>query len=297
MSIPVAYLGVVLIWATTPLAIKWSAEEGGFLLGVTARMTIGYAVCMALLWLLRIEFPWHRQARSAYLAAGLGMFGAMLSVYWGAQYIPSGLVSVLFGLSPILIGIFATYWLGENHFSAGKLLGIALAIGGLMIIFMPAGNLMHIAPQGVLAVLMAVTLQSLSAVWVKRIGGEMHPMSINCGALSIAVPLYLLVWLVFDGRLPQVISERALGSVLYLALFGTVLGFNLYFYVLKRVSAAALSLVTLITPVLALMIGNGLNGETITPRVWLGAGAILLGLISFQWSGMLLRRLRRSVVH
>ena len=289
MSIPAAYLGIVLIWATTPLAIKWSGDEGGFLLGVTLRMTIGYAICLLLLWLLRIEFPWHRQARRSYLAAGLGVFGAMLSVYWGAQYIPSGLVSVLFGLSPILIGIFATYWMG-------KLFGIVLAICGLTMIFLPHGSLEQIAPQGVMAVLLAVLFHSLSAVWVKRIGGELHPMSINSGALSIAVPLYLLVWLVFDGHLPQAMSERALGAILYLAVFGTVLGFNLYFYVMKRVSAAALSLVTLITPVLALVIGNGLNGETIAPQVWLGIGAILLGLVSFQWGGWLRRRLRRTVV-
>ena len=294
MSVPAAYLGIVLIWATTPLAIKWSGEQGGFLLGVTLRMTIGYVVCLLLMRMLRIEFPWHRQARYSYLAAGLGVFGAMLSVYWGAQYIPSGLVSVLFGLSPILIGVFATYWLGEQRFSPGKLFGIVLAICGLALIFLPGGSLEQIAPQGVLAVLMAVTFHSLSAVWVKRIGGELHPMSINSGALSIAVPLYLLVWLVFDGRMPESISERALGSILYLALFGTVLGFNLYFYVMKRVSAAVLSLVTLITPVLALLIGNLLNGESITPQVWLGAAAILLGLLSFQWGGMMLRRLRRG---
>jgi drug/metabolite transporter (DMT)-like permease len=295
MSVPAAYLGIVLIWATTPLAIKWSGEEGGFLLGVTLRMAIGYLVCLSLLWLLRIDFPWHRQARHSYLAAGLGVFGAMLSVYWGAQYIPSGLVSVLFGLSPILIGVFATWWLGEQRFTPGKLFGIVLAIAGLGMIFLPRESLGQIAPQGVLAVLLAVIFHSLSAVWVKRIGGELHPMSINCGALSIAVPLYLLVWLVFDGRMPQM-SERALWAILYLALLGTVLGFNLYFYVMKRVSAAALSLVTLITPVMALGIGNLFNGETIPAQAWLGVAVILLGLVSFQWGGVLLRRLRRIAV-
>jgi len=294
MSVPAAYLGIVLIWATTPLAIKWSGEEGGFLLGVTLRMGIGYLVCLLLLWLLRIDFPWHRQARHSYLAAGLGVFGAMLSVYWGAQYIPSGLVSVLFGLSPILIGVFATWWLGEQRFTPGKLFGIVLAVAGLALIFLPRESLGQIAPQGVLAVLLAVIFHSLSAVWVKRIGGGLHSMSINCGALSIAVPLYLLVWLVFDGRMPQM-SERALGAILYLALFGTVLGFNLYFYVMRRVSAAALSLVTLITPVLALGIGSLLNGETISPQALLGVVAILLGLVSFQWGGVLLRQLRRAM--
>jgi len=295
MAVPAAYLGIIVIWATTPLAIKWSGEDGGFLLGVALRMTLGYLICLLLLWGLRIDFPWHRQARRSYLAAGLGMFGAMLSVYWGAQFIPSGLVSVIFGLSPILIGVFANWWLGEHSFSAGRLFGILLAFAGLALIFLPRGSAVAIAPQGIAAVLLAVTLHSLSAVWVKRIGGSLHPLAINSGALSIAVPLYLLVWLLFDGTLPQTLGGRPLGAILYLAVFGTVLGFNLYFYVLKRVSAAVLSLVTLITPVLALFLGQGLNGEVIAAHVWHGTAAILLGLLSYQWGGLLLRGLRRLV--
>jgi len=295
MSVPAAYLGIVLIWATTPLAIKWSGEEVGFLLGVTLRMGIGYAICLLPLVLLRVDFPWHRQARQAYLAAGLGMFGAMLSVYWGAQYIPSGLVSVIFGLSPILIGVFAVYWLGERSLSAGKLLGIGLALTGLAMIFLPHDTIAMIAPQGLLAVLLAVTLHSLSAVWVKRIGSELHPLSINCGALTIAVPLYIGVWWWFDGHVPGTMSERSLGAILYLALFGTVVGFNLYFYVMKRVSAAILSLVTLITPVLALWIGHLLNDEVITAQVWMGTAAILMGLASYQWGGRIVRLLRPAL--
>jgi drug/metabolite transporter (DMT)-like permease len=296
MSVPVAYLGIILIWSTTPLAIKWSGESGSFLLGVTLRMTLGYLVCLLVLLSLRIEFPWHEQARRSYLAAGMGLFGAMLSVYWGAQYIPSGLVSVIFGLSPILIGLFASYWLGERSFSAARLFGIVLAITGLAVIFLPRDTASEIAPHGVAAVFMAVTFQSLSAVWVKRIGGTLHPVAINSGALTIAVPLYLIVWGVFDGTLPQQLDKRSLGAIIYLALFGTALGFNLYFYVMKRVSAGVLSLITLITPVMALFIGQGLNGEVITPQVWFGTGTILLGLFSYQWGGRSLRVLRRWVL-
>lgn len=296
MSVPAAYLGIVLIWATTPLAIKWSGEAGGFLLGVTLRMSVGYVVCLMLLLLMRVEFPWHAQARHSYLAAGLGMFGAMLSVYWGAQYIPSGLVSVLFGLSPILIGLFAIFWLSENSFTPAKLLGVLFALGGLVEIFLPRGAISQIEPVGVAAVLLAVLCQSLSAVWVKRIGGELHPMAINSGALTIAVPLYLMVWLLFDRSLPSELGGRGLWAIIYLALLGTVLGFNLYFYVLKRVSAAALSLVTLVTPVLALMIGQALNGEMITPQVWLGTVAILFGLFTYQWGGRVIKRVRQEVV-
>ena len=285
MSVPIAYLGIILIWATTPLAIKWSGEEAGFLFGVTLRMLLGYVICLLLLWALRIELPWHTQARRTYLAAGMGIFASMVAVYWGAQYIPSGLISVLFGLSPILIGLFASHWLNEHSLTPGKLLGILLALAGLAMIFIPRDLHGQIAPQGVAAILLAVLLHSLSAVWVKRIGSPLHPMAINVGALSLAVPLYLLVWWGLDGRLPTQFDSRSMMSIIYLALFGTVLGFNLYFYLIKHISAGALSLVTLITPVLALLIGYLFNGEAITSTVLIGTGAILLGLLSYQYLG------------
>ena len=76
-------------------------------------------------------------------------------------------------------------------------------------------------------------------------------------------------------------------------MIGTVLGFNLYFYVLKRVPASAIGLITLITPVLALLLGQGLNGEHIASHVWLGTAVILLGLSLFMWGGRLRRLIAR----
>ena len=100
MSVRAAYIGVILIWSTTPLAIKWSSEPGGFLFGLTGRMLLGVVVSLALVGLLRIRLPWHREARRTYLAAGFGLFGSMLLVYWSSQYIPSGWMSVLSASHP-----------------------------------------------------------------------------------------------------------------------------------------------------------------------------------------------------
>ncbi len=292
MSVPAAYLGIILIWATTPLAIKWSNDSSDFLLALSARMSVGFAICLVLLWLLRIPLRWHREAVMTYVAAGMGIFAAMLSVYWGAQYIPSGLISVLYGLSPMVMGLFAALWLGERFFTAAKLGGLLLALAGLSVIFLPQGELGSVSARGLAGVLMSVLFHSLSAVWVKRIGMQMHPLAINCGALSLAVPLYLVSWLLFGGGVPENLPDHSVGATLYLAIFGTVIGFNLYFYVLKRVSAAVVGVITLITPVLALLLGQRLNGETIGSHVWYGTAGILLGLTLFMWGG----RLRRLLV-
>ncbi len=289
MSVPAAYLGIVLIWATTPLAIKWSNDGSDFMLAISTRMSIGLVFCLLLLLLLRIPMRWDRDAVKSYAAAGFGMFGAMMSVYWSAQYIPSGLISVLFGLTPMVIGLFAALWLDEPFFTPSKIIGLLLAVGGLGEIFLPDGAGVAISAYGVVGMLVSVTFHSLSSVWVKRIGAHIHPLALNSGALGIAVPLYIACWLLFGEAIPERLPQHTLGAILYLAFIGTVLGFNLYFYVLKRVPAMMIGLITLITPVLALLLGQTFNGEQPGINVWLGTAVILAGLGLFLWGGRLYR--------
>jgi len=293
MSVPAAYLGIIIIWSTTPLAIKWSGEEAGFLFGVASRMLIGAAVCTLLLLILARKLPWHREARQTYLAAGLGIYGAMMSVYWGSQYIPSGLISVIFGLTPIVTGVIAAIWLQERSLTASKLAGIFLGIVGLIIIFGTGVELSEGAVYGIAAVLLAVILHSVSAVWVKSISARLPALEVTNGGLLIAAPLYLVTWLLFSDGWPEDISTRTALSISYLAVFGSVLGFIMYFYVLKHIDASRVALVTLLTPVLALLLGQGLNNEIINPAVWIGTFCILVGMSVYQWGARLVLSLRR----
>lgn len=293
MSVPAAYLSIILIWSTTPLAIQWSSTGDGFLFPVMARMAIGLAICVVLLAAFRIRMPWHRDARMTYIAAGLGIFGTMICVYWGARYISSGLIALLFGLTPIFTSIAATFWLDESSFTPSKIIGTLLGLLGLAAIFGSGLTLGEHATAGIFVVLIAVILQSLSLVWVKRIGATIPAMAITSGALMIVVPLLLLSWSLFDGNLPMSISPRAGWSIIYLGVFGSVLGFNFYFYVIKRIEAGQIALITLITPVSALLLGQFLNNEKILAGIWLGAACVLLGLLSHQWQ-VLSTGLRRA---
>ncbi|MFA6902185.1 MAG: DMT family transporter [Gallionellaceae bacterium] len=293
MSVPAAYLSIILIWSTTPLAIQWSASGNGFLFPVMARMAIGLAICVLLLGIFRIRMPWHRDARMTYLAAGLGILGTMLCVYWGARYISSGLIALLFGLTPIFTSIAAALWLDERNFTASKIVGTVLGLAGLATIFGSGLSLGEHAVAGMLVVLLAVMLQSLSLVWVKRIGATIPAMAVTSGALMLVAPALFVIWEIFDGVLPQTIAPRASWAIAYLGIFGSVLGFNFYFYVIKRMEAGQIALITLITPVSALLLGQMLNGEKIQAGVWAGAACVLLGLLTHQWqvlSGGLLRK-------
>lgn len=284
MSIPAAYLTVILIWSTTPLAIKWSAQGAGFAYAVAARMAIGLAVAVLVIALWRVALPLHRRARLTYLAGGLGQFGAMSLTYWGAQFIHSGLVSVLFGLAPLVTGVMAMAWLKEESLGAAKLAGMLLGLAGLLVIFGDNGEMAGVhAVAGVAALLAAVTVYSASLVWVKRIGDDSPALAITTGTLAVSLPLYGLVWWLTGADVPVVMPARAGAAIVYLGIFGSVLGFAAYYYVIRHMDTGKVALITLITPVLALLLGSLFNGEQVSVRVWLGAALIALGLAIHQW--------------
>jgi len=283
MSVPVAYLTVVLIWSTTPLAVKWSGEGPGFLLGALGRMALGVLVGLAVLLVLRQRLPWHREARRTYLAAALGVYGALLCVYWGAQQVPSGIVAILFGLTPILTSLLARALLGERSFTPAKVAGMLLGLAGLMAIFGGGLDLGPRAFAGIEVLLLGVSLHSLSTVLVKRSNTSLPGITVTTGTLLVTTPLFLVTWLAFDGARPAALPVYSVASIVYLGVIGSVVGFSLYFYVLRHVTASAAALVTLVSPVLALMLGAGVNHERLDAPVWVGAALVLGGLALHQW--------------
>lgn len=296
MSIPLAFLGVIIIWSTTPLAIKWSGEDAGFLFGLSARMVIGAALCVVLLLLLRKPLPLHRPAMMIYLAGAIAGFGSMMAVYSGASYIPSGWISVIFALTPMVTAILSQMFLGEKELSLTRLLGLFLALLGLWQIFINEQNInLQQSGLGISLVLLAVLLHAISTVWMQSLNTKYNlpALSITTGTLLLIVPLYLVSLWVTGFSWPESLSVRGVSSILYLSVFGSVVGFFMFFYILKHVSATRVGLITLLTPVTALLLGNYFNNELISPDIWWGTLLILFGLLLFQW-GAGMRRLFRD---
>jgi drug/metabolite transporter (DMT)-like permease len=283
MSLSAAFISVVLIWSTTPLAIKWSAMGAGFSFAVLARMTVGVVLCAVLLLAFRVRFPLHRRACQAYLAGGLSMFCAMSLSYWSAQFVSSGMISVLFGLSPLITSLGAMLWLKEEAFTSSKLSGMLLGVLGLLLVFRGGLDLGSAAMTGLLALFAAVVSQAVGLVCLKRINDDSPPIAMTLGTLMIALPLFFAAWWLADGHWPAKLPDLVVEATIYLGVFGSVLGFALYYYLIKHMEAGRIALITLITPVLALLLGQALNNEEVLPQVWLGAGFILSGLCLHRW--------------
>ncbi len=279
MSVNSAYLGIILIWSTTPLAIKWSGEEVDFLFGLTARMVIGTIIALIILMFMGLRLQWHRQALLTYLSASLAIYGSMMCVYWGAQFITSGMVSVLFGLTPMLTSLMAALILKENSLSSSKILGIGLAIIGLVVIFYTDITTTALAYSGIIAIVISSAIHSLSTVLVKKVNARMPGIVITTGSLILSSFLFVLTWLLSDSEWPDVIPVKAGASILYLGVFGSVIGFTLYYYALKHLTADKIGLIPLLTPVIALILGHFANNEPLGIKLLIGTGLIMGGLV------------------
>lgn len=277
MGVPFAFITVVLVWTTTPLGIHISNESLSFISSASLRMLAGVTLAGLVLLYLRQGLVL-RKAWQSYLAGSVGVFGAMLLTYWSAQYIPSGLIAVLYGLAPIASALIARVVLREP-ITGYQMMGLALSLTGLLLVFQDELVLGGEGYKGVIGVSMAAVLFPFSSIMVRKISAPIGPMQQTTGTLLFSSVAYLCVWFAIDGELPSNVSDRSIAAVAYMAAFGSVIGFGAFFYLVQRVSAAQVAVIPVITPVLAVMVGAVFNNEVLGNRILMGASCIVLAVV------------------
>jgi drug/metabolite transporter (DMT)-like permease len=280
-----AYLGVVLIWSTTPLGIVWSSEGLDYRHALLGRTLIGLLIAGLMLAARGTRLPTDPRALLTYGVSAVGLVTGLGLTYWAAHVVPSGLISVLFGLMPLFTSLFAAIFLREETLGLRKLLGLGCALGGLFIIFGGGVDLGEQALPGIAAILVAVASQAAVLIWIKRSGAHLETVPYTFGMLGVG-SLLMLPILFVTGPLPDVLPVKSALAVLYLGVFGSVAGFALYYYVTKHLATGVVSLITLVTPVMALLLGHVLNAESIPLTVWAGVAAIGAGLALHQWHAL-----------
>ena len=293
MQLLLAYLAVVVIWSTTPIAIQFSLTGLDFYTGVSLRMWVSAALSLPLLWVLRQRLQLSPQALKSYLAGSLGIYGAMMAVYWGAHFIPSGLISVIYGLAPMLSGAVAWLWLKERELTPARFLALLIALSGLAMVVSGRLALDSNAWRGVLGTVVSVSCFAASAVLVKKVNAGLHPLVQTSGTLWVSSMGYLLTMPFFGIHIPAQWDMKSIAGLGYLVVFGSLLGFMLYFFVLKSLPTSRVTLITLIAPVLAVFWGFWLKDERLSSASLAGAAALLGGLALYQWNYWPDRWLRR----
>ncbi|MEE4245299.1 MAG: DMT family transporter [Kangiellaceae bacterium] len=295
MTTPVfiAYVLVVLLWSTTPLGIVWSAETVDPTMAVLLRMLIATCLGVVTLVVFNISFPRNKVAIKLYCFSSIGVFGGMMLSYIAARYLPSGTLSLVFGLAPLISGLLSQKILNEAPFSKLRKFALLVAIVGLGIVCSEKLFVDIDSWPGIICILLAVTTFSLSGVLVKTVQIQINPIATTTGTLLISLPAFIAAWLITDGTLPfEKWSYRSIATIIYLGVLGSFFGFIAYYYILQKTTATSVSLITLMTPALAMTLGSLLNNEPITSNLIIGASAIMIGLGLYLFGEKITHRFR-----
>ncbi len=292
LLVVLGFVIVSLIWGSTWLGIKLGLESIPPLFGVAMRFTLAFLVLLVIVMVRRSSVPRDRSAILLYISLALFSFSLPYAlVYWGEQYIPSGLASILFTIYPFVVAGLSHFFLPAEKITAYKLAGIILGFIGILVIFHAdirpgEGDL-----KGMAAIVGSTVLQATALVIVKRMGRHVDPVTMNFAGMGVG--LIVMYTLAFAFEDPGQIRFDANGiiSILYLGSFGTVVTFVIFYWLLKRVQAVYLSLMTLVTPVLAVILGALWLHETMAPSVFSGAILVFMGILVAN-SRDLVRRFR-----
>lgn len=284
LKVPIAFLCVILIWSSTPLAIQWSSSSAP-LSSVLVRMLIGVMFCLSVMGLIGMKLPFDVKARQLYVVGGLSMFITMSLTYIAAQSVPSGWISIIFGLSPIATGLFSLFFEPESRFTVLRVFGMCLGVSGITLVFKAGLAFDSDTLPGISLLLVAMLVASISSVIMRLLSknSPLQPMQITTGGLAIAIPFFVLNAYLLEPSTAIAFTQKELLSILYLGLIGTGIGFTLYYFLLKELPASKVALITLITPISALLLGNLVNNEPVIKEVWVGAILVSIGLLLYEY--------------
>ncbi|MGE5435680.1 MAG: DMT family transporter [Syntrophothermus sp.] len=276
------YILVCLIWGTTWFAIRISLNDLTPFLSAGIRFIVASVIIYIIMLIKGYKLQLDKIAVRLYLV--MGFFSFMIPfglVYWGEQFVPSGLAAVLFGVYPFFIALFSYFFLKSDKIGLFKILGMLLGFGGIVIIFSDQfqGDL-SIYFWGMLAIVLSGFMQAVVAVGVKKYGHHINPLTINFIPMAITGIFMTPIALLIEDTSHLNFSQEAILSILFLALFGSVISFSSYYWLLKRINIVVLSIVAFITPIIALMVGWIFNNEILYFNHILGSIFVLLGLLT-----------------
>jgi drug/metabolite transporter (DMT)-like permease len=279
-NLALTYALLVFIWATTPLAIVWSVSDLHLMWALLLRFFIALPLAVIILLILRTPFPTHRQAVHSYIAGSFSLIGSQIFTYAATQYLSSGMIALMFGLAPIMAGLIGRFAFGQQLYKL-QWLGMAIAVSGLAIICLSGAN-QHVHPFGIVLMLISVFVYSFSIFWVKKVNAQIQPMAQATGSIlvsSIFASCFIpFIWQYAPTHLPE---AKSLFALIYTVLMASLVAMFCYFKLIQNIQPTTLSLTTVITPMLAMMIGAALNHEQLSIMVFVGALIILSGLFLY----------------
>lgn len=274
-AIALALASVYLVWGSTYLGIRF-ALEGGWppLLAVSGgRMLLAGGLMYAVLRWRGMAAPTRAQWPALAFMGLLMMLLGNGMVVLAEEQVSSGLAAIAIASMPLWMGLFGAMF--GRHPSRGEWLGIG--IGFLGVLWLNAGSSLSSAPSGLVMLLIAPIAWAFGSVWSR--GRDLPSPFMAAAAQMLCGGVMLVVLgLAMGERLPAAPTAHGTAALIYLALFGSIIGFGAYVWLLNHVRPALASSYAYVNPPIAVLLGAWLGGERFSLHDLGALAAILVGV-------------------
>lgn len=244
-------------------------------------MRFGLAALVMWGWLFwsRSKLPATKTEWRAIVTVGVLSNGVSFAIaYWSSQYLPSGLMAVIFGTMPLWTAIFSHLVIETEQMSFGRVLGIFIGLAGLTTIFFPKFADFEMASAiPMFALLGSPLVSAMSTVITKRYTHEVSPITLNTIATTMGFLFLSIIAAANEDVFGQVYTFTHAWTIAYLAILGSIVAFVSYFSLIKHASPVTMSYITLISPAIAVFLGWLILGEQLGVNELVGAGLVLGG--------------------
>lgn len=283
VKIVVAFLCIYVIWGTTFLGIRIAVETIPAFLMAGLRFTLAGGLMLPVLLARGGRFPNLLHWRSAFIVGGLMLGGGIGLLSFAEQRIPSGLAALVVATIPIWMALLEWLGVGGNRPTLQTFAGLGVGFVGAILLFAPAlqGAAGGYDLGGMAIVLLGATLFATGSLYSRR-APVPDDTRISTASEMLAGGVVLLIISLLTGEPARfdvaAVSTRSLLALAYLIIFGSVVGYTAYLWLLKTVEPAKVGTNFYVNPVIAVFVGWLVADEKVTALMIVAAGVIFLGV-------------------
>lgn len=279
------YIILCLIWGSTWLAIKLGLADAPPFWSASVRFLISVSILFVILKVRRTRLPRTKSEWLIHTGPGLLMYGlSYASVYSAEQYISSSLTAVLFATFPLLVALLSHLLLPSDKLTGWAWPGLTVGLAGVVTISWHTLELSGDLFRGAMLALLASAASATGVVLHKRHAVKVDIVVAATIQMILGTAVLLVGALATESFGDMKWTSVALGSILYLAIFGTVIAFLGYYWLMTRINVVSAAMIAFVTPLVASLIGVAFADESFTAPTALGGAMILLSIALVSWS-------------
>lgn len=287
MKTVLIWLLLCLLWGTTWIFIKIGLQDLPPMAFAASRFILAVIILFAIIRIQKIPLPKTAKEWKLIALTGVLQFSINYSlVFWSEVYITSGLAAVLQAMITVFGLILAWIFLPNERITKLKIIAVAIGIVGVAVIFIDQLKVQSLmAFLGSVGIVIGAYAAAQASILVKAKGGAFHPAALVFGQMICGLPLIIIYSLIVEGNpLNYNWTWQAIGCVVYLTIAGTIAAFWLYYWLLGKIESTKAMMISLVTPLIAVVIGWLVLGETLPPQTGIGGLLIIasIGLIVFR---------------